>query len=303
MEFLDQVRFDKDIEALKYKPPTFDLPTYMTKIIHDNNLLDIEDEDERAKIFIQALYFRKLKSSTVSKYFKRLKPYLFKTTKIKPNALVFDNNYPKRLQVRGYNLESIKRLIKYVKDEVDDNDVYKWPILLSAYSGLRLNEVCNVTMANLKDLVDKKPVVGVKRKNNKDWIVVYYNQFDNLVKYITEDACKEKYKLYVDKFIDQKLFPFTNQALHYKLKYFYQHANDGNKPPTGFGLHTLRYYLASMLYENTKKIEIPQTLLGHKSFKTTYRYIRDNTNKRSEELNKLYTINDFYKRVENIINE
>ncbi len=302
MDFLNSKNYQDNVKALKHKPSVYNLPKYITEIIHENDIIDIEDHDERAKIFIKTLYLRNLKAVTISLYFKKLKPHLFPNTVIIPNSLVFDNHYPKTCQVRGGNLENIQNLINYVKNEIPDTCVYKWPIIISSYSGLRLREVCSITMEHIRDLHEKKPIIKIKRKNNKDWRVIYYPQFEKLVEYIITVACKDNYNLYINSFINQKLFPYTPQALHYKLKYYYQLANDGKKPPIGFGLHSIRYFLATVLYETTGKIEIPQALLGHTSQKTTEIYIKNNNLKLKKELEKLYTNNDLYSNIRNIIN-
>lgn len=303
MEFINATQYEKDIQTLKYKPKTINIPIYIAKIIHDNDLMSIDNKDDRAKIFLRALYFRRLKASTVSRYFNRLKPYLFPDTEILPNSLVFDDHYGKRDQIRGSNLESIEKLIHFVKYKLDDNVIYKWPILISAYSGLRINEVCSITMKTLQELSEKKPVVSVKRKNNTDWQVVYYKEFEDLIDYIINKGCKERYELYINNFIDQRLYPFTKQALHNHLKTYYQYANEGVLPAKGFGMHSLRYYLATTLFERTNKIEIAQTLMGHKSHKTTHMYIKSNNNKRSADLENLYSVNTLYKKIKTIINE
>lgn len=276
----------KDVMRLiKRKPSKSTIPISTIKMIQDNDLLNISNVDERAKMFLKAMYNRRLKSVTVIKYFNLLKPVLFPNTNIVPNSLIFDDNYQRPLQHRGGNLEHIKNLINYIKFEVDDTCEYKWPFLISSYSGLRTNEVCNIKMSHLSQLVDRKSFVTLKTKNNEDWEVTYYEEFDKIIA-LTISHNKRRYELYKKRDIDTKLFPHTTQALHLKLKHFYLLANKEH-PPIGFGLHSLRYYLATIMYNATDKIEISQALLGHKNPKTTERYIKQDPLRRKKELDNI----------------
>ncbi|QBB28647.1 integrase [Homarus gammarus nudivirus] len=297
-DMLDIEDYESSKKILKHKPTQIHIPKTIERIIHKNNLTDISDVNERAKIFIRALYVRKLKSSSVVKYFNQLKPFIFQGTTIVPNAVVFDDNYSRNIQNRGYDINAIHNFIKFVMDNVE-NDTYKWPILISAYSGLRINEVCNLKMSHLHMLMEKKPIIPLKRKNNKDWEVIYYDEFSNIIKdTIAHNTLK--YNLYRNKFIDDKLFPFTSQALHSQIRIYYTLAN-GEQPPLGFGLHSVRYYLATILYEDTKKIEIAQALLGHVRSSTTELYLRNNNTKREQELETLCTTANFFSRIKDVI--
>lgn len=285
MEFSSISHFDKIIKIIKFKPSKSKIPFSIIKLINKNDLLSIINRDERAKIFLKSLYVKGLKSSTVIKYFNLLKPVLFENTTIAPNSLIFDDNYKREIQYRGSNIEKIKDFINYVKFQVEDSNYYKWPILISSYSGLRINEVCNIKMSHLDKLLKHDPIIPLKTKNNKDWEVTYYEEFEKVIK-LAILAVNDKYNLYINNFIDTKLFPYTTQALHYKIKYFYLRANNEH-PPMGFGLHNIRYYLATIMYNATDKIEISQALLGHKSQKTTERYIKQDATRRKQELDDL----------------
>ncbi|UBZ25631.1 integrase [Carcinus maenas nudivirus] len=293
--------YEQQRQMVKVKPVKMKIPNVVSRILEDYNIRDIAEVDERAKLFLKVLYGRKLKSSSVIKYFNILKPTLFPNTNIKPNPLVFDDNYPKKMQQRGGNMENIKTFINYVKFKVPDNCIYKWPIMISSYSGLRIHEVCNIKMTHLDMLLREVPIIPLKRKNNSDWEVVYYEEFMNIIK----DTIKhnyEKYNLFKNKMIDQKLFPYTTQTLHQKVRYYYALAND-SIAPSGFGLHSIRYYLATTIQDNTNKIEIAQALLGHTKQRTTELYIKPNHRKRELELESLCNSADFFASIKDIINQ
>ncbi|UVX94907.1 hypothetical protein CsNV_047 [Callinectes sapidus nudivirus] len=292
--------YEEKKRILKFKPTKLNIPKVIMKIVHDNNLNEIPDVDERSKVFIKALYKRKLKSSSVLKYFNALKPSLFPNTNILPNPLVFDENYPKRMQNRGGNLNNIKNFINYAKFVLPNNSLYKWPILISSYSGLRLSEVCNIKFSHLQMILDEKPIIPLKRKNNKDWEVIYYEEFTDVIKDVVKNNI-ERYNLFITKQIDQKLFPYTTQALHSMVRHYYTLANKGASAPPGFGLHSIRYYLATLIMDNTNKIEIAQSILGHVKQKTTELYIKPNYNKREKELEELCEHADLFSNIKHLV--
>ena len=298
---MDDDIYNETLKILKSKPNSYDIPKYVVQIIHDNDLLNIENVNERAKLFLMALYKMNLRSTTIMKYFKRLKNKLFPGTIIKPDSMAFDRKYTKPMQVRGANLGKIEAFVKYVLYQVAKTDVYKWPIVLACYTGLRLNEVCSVTMKHLTMLKARKQVIPLKRKNNFDWNVLYFETLHTVVDDII-NANSVKYNLYTNNLIDSKLFPFTPQALHFKIKRYYLFATR-TVAPEGFGLHSIRYYLASMLYQETNKIEIPQAILGHQRMKTTQLYIKPNMEELQYELQDLSNKNSFYSNIKNIINK
>lgn len=299
MKLISSDLYAEKIKMMKYKPEALKLPTHVKNIIIDNNLVNMNNVDERAKLFLQQLFHRRLKSNTVTRYFNKVKPMLFPDTNIAPNSFVFDNAYIRPIQCRGNNLEKIKTFINYCKYQVPDTCEYKWPIMISAYSGLRLSEVCRVKMSHLSMLTKEKPIIPLKRKNNKDWEVIYYDEFQSIIKDVIQNNYKA-YSLFKEKDIDSKLFPYSTQSLHLKVKEFYFYAN-GQPAPIGFGLHSVRYYLATMLYEETNKIEIAQVLLGHVKQRVTERYIKQNISKRNRELNLLSQRVGLYSNIKKLI--
>lgn len=299
MELISDSTYIDKIKLMKFKPTNLKIPQNVITIINENNLIDMPNVNDRAKIFLKAMYLRNLKSSTIINYFNKLKPVLFPNTTIIPNSLVFDDSYTKQVQQRGSNINKIKKFINYVKFEVPNKSLYKWPILISTYTGLRLNEVCNIHMSHLNMLMQEKPVIPLKRKNNKDWEVIYYEEFKDVIKEVIKYNTN-KYKLYTEFMIDSKLFPYSNQALHQNIKYFYLIANQ-EKPPIGFGLHSVRYYLATTLYNDTNKIEIAQALLGHSRPYTTERYIKHDITKRKRELEQLSQNVNLYKNIKKFV--
>lgn len=285
MEFISSTHYEEILKITKFKPTKSKIPLSIVKVIYKNNLLSIEDRNERAVLFLKALYLKGLKSNTVIRYFNLLKPVLFENTTVVPNSLVFDDNYTRPVQYRGGNIGKIKQFINYVKYQVSATCPHKWPILISSYSGLRINEVCNIKMSHLSQLLNRDPIIPLKTKNNKDWEVVYYDEFEKLINIVIL-ANKERYDLYVEKYIDSLLYPYTTQTLHVNVQHFYLLANNEHAP-MGFGLHSIRYYLATIMYERTNKIEVSQTLLGHAQQRTTERYIKQDASRRKDELNAL----------------
>lgn len=291
---INEDEYINKLKNLKKKTNVYKLPSNIYTIIEKHNLRQLVDVNARARIFLTELYKLNLKGSTVTRYFNKLKDSLFKDTTINPNISVFDDNYKRPIQNKASNFKNIKKLLLFIQYDLRDDIPYKWPIVLSMYSGLRLSEVCGVYMSHLHMLSQKKSPIPLKRKNNKDWDVIYYDKFNEIINWIIENNM-EKYKLYSEYLIDSLLFPYTPRALHEKLKEYYCIVNH-HMAPIGFGLHTIRYYLASILYNDSKKIEIPQTILGHTRSKTTELYIRQNNN-REEELEYLTSQAHLFKTI------
>lgn len=291
-EIINVDMYQKKIRALKIKPKTI-IPKYIKTILATNKINDLENDNEKARLFIMLLFKRKLKGSTIKRYYNIFKPTLFPTTTIIPNSMVFDKASDAKPQMRGSNFNQVEKLIDYVEN-LDDSINYKWVILLALYTGLRSHEALQLKTSNLIQLSKQNKTVDIIRKNNNIWKVLYYDEFLKFLELLLDNYKKEM-NFYIENSVDINIFNFTSQALHYKLKEYYSHANKGSIAPMGFGLHIFRYFIASKLA--TKKLDVAQIFLAHKNIKTTEKYIRYNDSQKELELNEINKKNDLYKNI------
>lgn len=299
---IDIDAYNNKINVLNFKPNSVNLPKYIRTIIHDNNLKDVEDVDERAKLFIKLLYNQKLNGTTVMKYFNKIKPILFPNTTIIPNCMVFDKSInDENVQMRGVNFSQVQNMINYIIT-LDDSVIYKWAILFAYYTGLRSSEVMQLKNSHIIELLNGKSVLNIKRKNGVEWEVLYYDEFVNFIKNLRK-VFKKECDFYIESKIEIIIFNFTNITLHNKLKQYYIFANDGQPPPLGFGIHVFRYYVGSKLAINTNKLDISQKFLGHKKIQTTEKYIRYNNVQKQKELDVAIEQSSFYSDINNILSK
>ncbi|QLI62415.1 Integrase [Dikerogammarus haemobaphes nudivirus] len=293
MDIVIPEMYEKKIQGLQIKPKSIRLPKYIQILLRDNKINDIENDDDRARLFIKLLFKQKLRGSTINKYYQILKPTLFPTTTVIPNSMVFDQASNSSAQMRGSNFQQIDLLISYVR-KLDDKIYYKWSILFALYTGLRSSEVIQLKPSHLLLLLQKSETIPIIRKNNNSWKVLYYSEFEEFIKEITKHF-QEAIDFYTQYNVDVVLFNFTTQALHYKLKEYCTLANNGVAPPCGFGLHIFRYYVASKLAK--EKLDVAQIFLAHKNKKTTERYIRYNNLQKEQELETINQKSELYKNV------
>jgi site-specific recombinase XerD len=72
--------------------------------------------------------------------------------------------------------------------------------------------------------------------------------------------------------VDVLLFQFGREYIRTEMKRIFKAANGGNAPPSGFALHTIRYYIASQFAQTNLKLA--QMILDHKKISTTAVYVR-----------------------------
>lgn len=293
MSVVNPILYNKKLVAAKIKPRAVEVPRYIQILLTTNRIQELQDDDEKARLFLRLLFKCKLRGTTVVRHFKHLKPNLFPTTSILPNSMAFDQANDRPPQLRGANFKQIEKLIEYVK-ALDSGIVYKWCILMALYTGLRSSEVVQLKTSHLIGLLNKKETIPIIRKNNVSWQVIYYGEFNEFLAEVAAQY-KESLEFFSQHQVDILLFNFTTQALHYKLKEYCRLANRGQPPSCGFGLHVFRYYVASKLA--TQKLDVAQIFLAHKNQRTTEKYIRYNDVQKEQEIVEMNQNNELYKNV------
>ncbi|UBZ25541.1 integrase [Crangon crangon nudivirus] len=282
---LDVEEYEERLKTLKLHSMRSKLPKYLQGLIYDNNLISLDNHDDRARIFLQLLFVQRLSGKMIKRHFKTCQPWLFPNTTLIPNTMVFDQQVTP--QMRGVDFPHIHRMIEYMREQ------NIWVLLVGYYTALRLAEVLQLRASHILQLKAQEEIIPIRRKNNTDWRVVYFDEFNVFIDQLRETYSREC-QFYLDTKVDTILFRYTPQTLHNKIREVYIKANH-TVPPKGFGYHIFRYYVGSQLVADNR-IEAAQYFLGHKSIKTTERYIRYTNHKKQLELEQVNSTNSFYKK-------
>lgn len=190
-----------------------------------------------------------------------------KNKELKTNLILNINSFKKSDQMRVPDFEFLKRYYIYLKLNI--TNLKRKALLFAYYTGLRTFELLKITWSHIDLLKKKVHEIDLIRKYGSKWYPVYFTNFVNFLNlYFSEPPLN----------LNDKVFPFSRNTLLNEAKNVYTLAN-GRLPPKGFGIHTNRYYLATMLAK--ENIGISKELLGHSKTQTTIQYIK---NEKNEEL-------------------
>jgi len=143
---------------------------------------------------------------------------------------------------------------------------YELKLIFALYygCGLRLSEGYKLRIQDVD--FDKKTVFVEQGKNYKDRIIPMsagvYNELQDYV-YNYRHRLKLKHN---------RLFIYTKQTLHLRLKYLQSICDDEGIKAKRLSLHVLRHSIATHLLQNGMSIENISLFLGHSSLDTTQIY-------------------------------
>ena len=267
------------------------IPIYIKTIVNRLKLKDI-NPDLMAKLFLEEMYKFNLRGNTVNKHFNLIKPILFPNTFIVPNIMSFDNKSSPQNRIPIF--ENIEILVQYINVS---SSKYKWPLLLGYYSGLRLREILQLKFSHIFMILNKIGTIPIIRKNKSKWNVLYYDSFMDFINQLRYVAFKDGCNSYSQNRKDSLLFKNINPiSLHTKIHEFYILANNGKKPPRGFGLHIFRYFNGTRLAKQGG-IRIAQLYLGHKNIRTTEIYVKLDVREYKERFRTINNRNYFYSNI------
>lgn len=253
------------------------LPLYIKNALINSNLFELEDHDDRFRLFLAELYSinPKLSYGTVKKYVKLVKSTLFKNTTLKIDYTKYKKTVPQQRFLSNNEMQKLKFFI------LNDYKNYKsWPIIFCFFTGLRLSELKQIYKKHLIDLLNKKREILIYRKNGKIWEPVYHK---SLLEF-TDFLVKENVDF-------GPVFVQSKSNIHYNLRQYYRKCFN-SEPSLGFGIHFIRYSIATILQENGKEHEIKKAL-GHTSDETKHIYIKNN-NLVQEKLNNYKTATELW---------
>lgn len=240
----------KRAELLNFRNMLF---TLQSKFLQKNHLknqsLDFILEDSKDK--------PKLSEETINKYMIRVNQffnyclendYLQKNPAV--NLKVKKNKIETEKKRDSYTLDEVKTIKEIIKNENAEIQIIT---MMCMYQGMRLNEVCQLTFNDIKDIdgiycidINTKDGKKVKTSNSIRTIPIHPNILNQVQNFISSKTDK----IFT---IDSKKF-----SEYYRKKIHPKVTSDDKK-----SLYSLRHNFIDSLLQNDVKIEIIASLAGH----------------------------------------
>ncbi len=251
--------FIKTLQLKAYSDNT--IKTYRTelgvllKLLRHHSVNDLQEAHIKSYI----LYLLQKKNYSESQAHTAINAIKFYFEKVlnRPQIVVHIPRPKKPWQLpKVYATEQVKKII-----QVTQNEKHKSMLMLAYASGLRLQEIINLKIA---DINSARMVIEVRRgKGKKDRQVV-----------LSEKLLKQLRKYFI--MYKPKIWLFEGkpgeQYGYRTLQEVFANAKDKAGIKKQGGIHTMRHSFATHLLENGTDIRMIQELLGHNSIKTTIRY-------------------------------
>lgn len=258
---------------------TLRTPPRVRALIQDAALLDEPDPNRRMQLFIGFCRFRRYSYNTTATYINLLKSRgVFgddpQAITVKPSKLAFADSG--KSHERMITMDSFVKMFKYLRENFTK---YYAPLLVAMYTGLRTFEILQWSVQTLYQLRSRHEYVSVQRKQtvitmdseSTYWRPVYTTRFLHFIDQLV-DLYHEEYQVYEKDGIDDQLFPVTPKTLSNRIRILYFEIT-GHHPPFGFGIHSCRNMIATLMANETENITAIQTFLQHRSVVTTQKYI------------------------------
>ena len=206
-----------------------------------------------------------------------------------------EENRENNAKTRARKISCLKSFYKYLYNRAkilkydisEELETPKLPIALFLNTGIRLSELCNINIEDIKE--DSITITG---KGNKQRII-YLN--DICLKYINL-YLKYRNKKYKNieininaLFLSERKLRISKRSVQHLVVNAIKNAKLSDK----YTVHKLRHTAATMLYRAGVDIRTLQELLGHTSIATTqlYTHIDNNDIKKAVKLNPLNNVN------------
>lgn len=295
----------------RFSNNTRKLPNAFQLKLDKYGFYETDNQNERLKIALDVLETYSV--STAEKYFAYLKYGQFIDLPNIKNYFLARNYFgsiQKRTpQVRITSIQQYTQFISYLNNKINEYQDYKFStnlyqynkkfgaivaIMLAANTGLRISELLRITNKHLRLLLDGASTIELKMKTSHEWKVIRHASFTHLLQ-----KMNKMFYHFLQLSLETKLFNFSQEFLRLKLKYFFTIANNNQAPPKGFGLHTIRYVIASEL--SSINLKMAQEFLSHKQISTTNQYVRYKTIKLQNALTQLESQSTLYTEAKSII--
>ena len=258
----NQTAFDIFIKTLQLKAYSKNtIKTYRTEFgvllrMLGNRCVD-DLEEEHIKSYILFLLQKKRYSETQAHTAINAIKFYFEKVLRRPQIVVQIPRPKKPWQLpKVHATEQVSRII-----QATNNEKHKTMLMLAYGSGLRLEEIINLKIA---DINSARMVIEVRRgKGKKDRQVV-----------LSEKLLEQLRKYFIAYRPKTWLFEGQNGAQYgYRsLQMVFSRAKSKAGVAVPGGIHTMRHSFATHLLEEGTDLRVIQELLGHNSIKTTVRY-------------------------------
>lgn len=282
---------------LRIKPTkSQQVPKLLQNAIAHLKLLDEENFDRRAQIFIGYCKYHNYSYNTAVRYFRILKTNgIFgqgsEQSLLKPDRIAFVDNG--KLHVRIVSMKNFINLTKYLHEHWSK---YTAPILIAIYTGLRTSEILQFSAYTLYQLQTRQQTVAIKRKQTVmkandevnepiNWKPIYNTWLTLLVDRLIL-LYRNEYDVLQKDQVNSKLFYVTPKTLGNRIKTLYYTAN-GYAAPNGFGIHSCRNMISMLMAETTDNLTAIQSFLQHKNTSTTRQYIKADFTYATKEFNRI----------------
>ena len=215
---------------------------------------------------------------------------------MKMNAIHFNNCAIRGEQRRFLGIETMGIFYKFLLENITDEST--WPVILCYYTGLRIHELAGLRIYHLIALLKDDQELQLKRKNDTIWIPMYSDNLKEFIIFLSAEISKQydvdiqtvseinNYKIYNSIVFTASISCLQRRIKELFIKCFYKN------PPYGFGFHSIRYYLASVLKDDPTTAKI---ILGHRNLKTTNIYTKVDTNEMREKINTMNESSELFK--------
>jgi integrase/recombinase XerD len=258
----NQRAFDIFIKTLQLKAYSKNtIKTYRTEFgvllrLLGNRCVD-DLQEEHIKSYILFLLQKKGYSETQAHTAINAIKFYFEKVLSRPQIVMQIPRPKKPLQLpKVHATDQIRRII-----QATNNEKHKTMLMLAYGSGLRLQEIINLKIA---DINSARMVIEVRRgKGKKDRQVV-----------LSEKLLEQLRKYFIAYRPKTWLFEGQHGAQYgYRsLQMVFSRAKTKAGVTVAGGIHTMRHSFATHLLENGTDLRVIQELLGHNSIKTTVRY-------------------------------
>lgn len=264
-----------------------------TEIVPLLGLLDTDSPRARIQLFFGYCLDRNYTYNTTCAYFRKLRiAGLFgpedglDVNTLTPDRRAFATSG--RQHTRVISVAEYATLHRALMASVDPTDA---PLRVAACTGLRTNEVLQMSLATLQQLSAAQPLVNVRRKNvpaarylndttppppaqPNYWRPQYTSLLASTVAWLRDDLYASEYRTYLRTGVDMRLFAVKDRTIANRIRAaFYRVLH--RRAPHGFGVHSNRNMLAiTMAKGSNGRIGPIQDLLQHRSPKTTKGYIQ-----------------------------
>ena len=267
---------------------THTLKNYLNSLKHFVIWLDVPIEQvttNKVLDYIDLLIDRKLKPKTINCHLDSIRGFYEYLRD--EERLAMDNPVK-----RGYALKLSQPLPKHLRDEevgrllaIITSARDRAMFMLMLRSGLRVDEVCNLTLAAL-DLRRRKVYV-LNGKGAKDRVVYMSRDcYEALVMYLRVRPASKARKVFLVERGRYRGKPISVRGIQKRMEYY------ARKAGLASSCHHLRHTMATQMLNAGAELSTIQDLLGHRCITTTQRYCK---------VSNLKVQKDYYEAMEKVM--